>query len=41
MEKMTDFQFKKLLAMVSEILKSSKDLEDAQKKIDELRKDEK
>lgn len=35
-EPMTDFQFKKLLQMVLEILKSSKDLPEAIKKIENL-----
>lgn len=35
-EPMTDFQFKKLLQMVLEILKSSKDLPEAVEKIENL-----
>ena len=35
-EPMTDFQFKKILQMVLEILKSSKDLPEAIKKIENL-----
>lgn len=35
-EQMTDYQFKKLLQMVLEILKSSKDKEEAVKKIEAL-----
>lgn len=35
-EPMTDFQFRKILQMVLEILKSSKDLSEAIKKIENL-----
>ena len=36
MEPMTDFQFKSLLRLVLEILKNSKNLEDAIEKIEKL-----
>ncbi len=38
---MTDFQLKKILSMVLEIMKSSKDLDEAVKKVEGLSKDEK
>ena len=40
-EPMTDFQFKKIMAMVLEILKSSKDLNEAIEKVEKLSRDEK
>lgn len=36
MEEMTDFQFKKLLQMIKEILDSCEDLEEAKAKIQKL-----
>ena len=37
-ERMTDFQFNKLLQMVLEIMKSSKSLDDAMAKVERLTK---
>lgn len=39
-EPMTDFQFKTILKMVLDILKSSKDIDDAIEKVEKLLKEE-
>lgn len=39
-ETMTDYQFKTILKMVLDILKNSKDIEEAAEKVDQLLKDE-